>query len=106
MRKAIAHAPVYLDISQTKEGSTMRYKIDQSTTANIPAVNEEWFTDWSFRTSNDPVMGEVRAKAKFSKLNEIEDGDFLAGGWLDEGGEQFEAFVESIKDAWTAHQVS
>ena len=105
MRKAIALAPVYLHISQSKEGSRIKYKIDQTTTANIPAVNEEWITDWTFRTSKDPVMGEVKAKARWTSPGHVEDADFLAGGWIDEGNEQIEAFVESEKDGWTAHQV-
>ena len=105
MRKAIAHAPVYLHISQSKEGSHTKYKIDQTTTASIPAVNEEWITDWTFRTSKDPVMGEVKAKARWAKPSDGEDADFLAGDWIDEGDDQVEAFVESAKDGWTAHQV-
>ena len=105
MRKAIAHAPVYLDITQSKEDSNTKYRIDQSTTANIPAVNEEWITDWTFRKSKDPVMGPVEAKARWSEPSQLEDRDFLAGGWLDEGHEQIEAFVQSVDGGWTAHQV-
>jgi hypothetical protein len=94
-----------LHILQSKEGSHTKYKIDQTTTANIPAVNEEWITDWTIRTSKDPVMGEVKAKARWTKPGDVEDADFLAGGWTDESNEQIEAFVESEKDGWTAHQV-
>ncbi|KAL9058471.1 MAG: hypothetical protein Q9162_001767 [Coniocarpon cinnabarinum] len=105
MRSAIAHAPVYLDISQGSQGSSTKYNIDQSTTANIPAVKEEWITDWEFRESKDPVMGKVKAKAKWTEPKDVEDGDFLAGSWLDEGKEQIEAFVESPEGGWTAHQI-
>ena len=105
MRTAISKAPVYLHISQSKEGSNTKYKIDQKTTASIPAVNEEWITDWDLRTTKDAVMGEVKAKAKWSKPGDVHDSDFLAGGWKDEGEEQIEAFVESPKGGWTAHQV-
>ncbi|KAK5170879.1 uncharacterized protein LTR77_004023 [Saxophila tyrrhenica] len=105
MRKAIAHAPVYLEVSQSKEGDNTKYRIDQKTTANIPAVNEEWITDWQMRESKDPVMGRVKAKAKWSKPGDVYDGDFFAGGWLDEGVEQVEAYVESAKAGWTAHQI-
>ena len=105
MRTAIAYSPVYLSISQTKEGSNTKYTIEQSTTADIPGVNEEWTTDWQFRTSEDPVMSEVQAKARWSKPGNVDDSDYLAGGWLDEGEEQIEAVVESFVGGWTAHQV-
>lgn len=106
MRKAIAHAPVYLEITQSKEGSNTKYRIDQKTTASIPAVNEEWITDWEMRETKDRVMGAVKAKAKWAKPADVEDdGDFLAGGWLDKGAEQIEAYVESVGGGWTAHQV-
>ena len=106
MRKAIAHAPVYLNVSQSKDGESTIFKIDQTTTAGIPAVKEEWITDWEMRETKDAVMGRVKAKAKWSKVDEVEDGDFLAGDWLDEGPEQIEAHVESVDSGWTAHQVS
>lgn len=106
MRKAIAYAPVYLHISQSEEGGNTKYRIDQRTTANIPAVNEEWITDWDARETKDPVMGPVKAKARWSEPGAVDDSDFLAGGWLDEGKEQVEAFVESPGSGWTAHQVS
>jgi hypothetical protein len=105
LRKAIAQAPVYLHIFQSMEGESTKYRIDQKTTANIPAVNEEWITDWQMRESQDPVMGLVQAKAKWSHPSKIDHADFLADGWLDEGPEQIEAYVESSGDGWTAHQV-
>ena len=105
MRKAVAHAPVYLNISQTSEGDNTKYKIDQSTTANIPAVNEMWITDWEFREIKDPVMGKVRSKARWIEPGSVEDSDFLASEWLDEGKEQVEAYVESVESSWIAHQV-
>lgn len=39
MRKAVSYAPVNLDISQP---SDTEIRIKQSTTANIPAIDEEW----------------------------------------------------------------
>jgi hypothetical protein len=51
-------------------------------------------------------MSKVRAKAKWSKPADVDDADFLAGGWIDEGEEHVEAFVESAEGGWTAHQVS
>lgn len=106
MRKAIAYAPVYLHISQSEDNGNTKFRIDQKTTANIPAVNEEWITDWESRETKDPVMGLVKAKARWSEPTAVGDSDFLAGGWLDEGKEQVEAFVESPGSGWTAHQVS
>lgn len=105
MRKAVSKAPVYLDIVQSTEGPNSKYKIDQSTTAHIPAVKEEWITDWEFREQKDPVMGRVRSKARLIELGGLEDSDFLEGSWLDEGKQQVDAFVESVESGWTAHQV-
>ena len=106
MRKAISHAPVYLDVTQSKEGSHTRYKINQSTTANIPAVNEDWITDWQFRDQKDPVMGQVASKARWIESGSLENSDFFAGSWLDESTGHVEAVVESVEGGWTAHQVS
>ena len=106
MRKAIAYAPVYLHITQSQDGSMTEYRIDQTTTANIPAVNEEWITDWEFRETKDPVMEKVRAKARWAEPDSVDDSKFLAGEWLDEGAEHVEAYVESVESEWAAHQVS
>ena len=106
LRTAIPYAPVYLHISQTKDGSNTKYTIDQTTTASIGTVNEEWITDWTVRATKDPVMGNVSAKARWSRPADADDADFLAGGWIDEGEEHVEAFVEHAEDGWTAHQVS
>ena len=52
-------------------------------------------------------MGKVKAKARWIEPSSLdEDVDFLSGGWLDEGKEQVEAFVESVGAGWMAHQVS
>ena len=106
MRKAIAAAPVYLHITMSSEDSHTKYNIDQKTTASIPAVNEEWITDWQMRETEDRVMGTVKAKARWAAPDGIDDSNFLAGGWLDEGPKQIEAFVESPRGDWTAHQVT
>lgn len=69
-------------------------------------MNEEWITDWRMRESTDRVMGKVSAKAMWVKMGEVEDGEFLDGGWEEEeGGELVEAFVESLEGGWTARQV-
>ena len=50
-------------------------------------------------------MGQVKAMARWAEPGSVEDSDFLSGGWLDEGSEQVEAFVEGVGAGWTAHQV-
>ena len=69
-----------------------------------PPVNEEWFTDWSFRETKDPVMGLVKAKARWIEPSAADD-EFLLSGWIDEGPQQIQAYVESVGDGWTANQV-
>lgn len=57
------------------------------------------------RESKDPVMGKVAAKARWARTDSVEDAEFLDGGWEEEGGEQIEAYVQSLQGGWTAHQV-
>ena len=40
------------------------------------------------------------------KLSDVEDdNEFLKTGWLDEGDEHVQAYVESAGNGWTANQV-
>lgn len=100
---------MHLNVSQDSSQVT----IDQSTTASIPAIKEQWPFDWQMREHKDAVMGKVAAKSHWVQLNEVqgEDASWLIGeGWLDDGngdeGKQVEAFVDGIDGGWTAHQVS
>lgn len=100
---------MHLNVSQDDSQIT----IDQSTTANIPAIEEQWPYDWQMREHKDAVMGKVAAKSHWVQLSDVqgEDASWLTGeGWLDGGngddGKQVEAFVDGIDGGWTAHQVS
>ena len=63
-------------------------------------------TDWEFRDYNDPVMGSVKSKARWTDPSSVEDSEFLGGDWANDGKEQVEAFVEGVGSGWTAHQVT
>lgn len=40
------------------------------------------------------------------KLSDVEDdNEFLKKGWLDEGNEHVQSYVESVGNGWTANQV-
>lgn len=87
--------------------------MDQSTTASIPAIKEQWPFDWQDREHKDKVMGLVKAKARWVTMQDVEGEDtgwLTEGGWLDdwngEGGKQLEAFVDGIDGKWTAQHVS
>ena len=50
------------------------------------------------------MMGPVKAKARWIEPSAADD-DFLSSGWVDEGPQQIQAYVESVGDGWTANQV-
>lgn len=103
MRKAVSFAPVNLDVSQPSKDEI---KIKQSTTANIPAIDEEWYPgDHEWREQADKLLGKVRSRARWAKVSELQDYD----GFLlkDLGGEDevIQADVESRDADWKAVQV-
>ena len=78
--------------------------IDQSTTANIPAIKEQWILDWQEREQKDAALGPVKSKSRWSKLQDVDD-TYLKEGNREEG-EVVEAYVESTKNGWKGRQVS
>lgn len=102
LRKAIPHAPVYLEISQ--KGSN-EYHIDQTTTASIPAIKEEWYLDWEWREQKDAILGKVKSRSRWIKVSELEN----AAGFLTDGlkgdDQAVEAIVESLGNGWDARQI-
>ena len=98
--KAVSSAPVNLSISQQGD---KEIHIDQSTTASIPALKEEWYpSDHEWREQKDSFLGKVRSRSRWAKASELEDG-FLKEG-LGNDGETIEAEVESLESGWKAMQ--
>jgi hypothetical protein len=105
--KAVVHAPINLSIRQESDEEIY---IDQSTTASIPAVKEEWFPPrsgaWAeWRQNKDAFLGTVRSRSRWVKVREFE-GD----AWLVDGLEKDEQVVEAEVQAvggteWKASQV-
>lgn len=52
----------------------------------------------------DTFFGKLRGRSRYVRLAEVED-EYLKAGWLDEGGEFIETYVESVGDGWTATQI-
>lgn len=104
-RKAVSYAPVSLNITQKGESEIY---INQSTTASIPAVKEEWYpADHEWREQKDAVFGKLKSRSRWVKISELQNGGaeaFLIDG-LDGGEEVIEAEVESLDDGWRAVQV-
>lgn len=107
IRATASKAPITLHI--THKGRS-EYYIKQSTTASIPAVNEEWCPEdpnYEWRENKDPFLGKVRSRARWVKVAQVEGQgkEFLTEG-LGEGDEVIEAEVEGLGDVdWRARQV-
>lgn len=104
IRKAASMAPVNLDVSQP---SADEIKIKQSTTASIPAIQEEWYPgDHDWREQSDKLLGKVRSRSRWAKVSELEGFEgFLIEGLSDED-EVIQAEVESVDGGgWKAIQV-
>ncbi|TKA72659.1 hypothetical protein B0A55_07241 [Friedmanniomyces simplex] len=102
IRKAVTYAPVNLTITQKGDGEI---HIDQTTTASMPAVKEEWYPkDHEWRETKDSFLGKVRSRSRWTKAVELEKG-FLTEGL---GGEDevIESEVEALEGTeWRAVQV-
>lgn len=103
MRKAVTFAPVNLDVSQQ---NLNEIHIKQSTTANIPAIDEEWYPgDHEWREQSDKLLGKVRSRSRWAKVSELDGFDgFLLEGLKGED-EVIQADVESRDSDWKAIQV-
>ena len=103
MRKAVSFAPVNLDISQP---SADEIKIKQSTTANIPAIDEEWYPgDHEWREQSDKLLGKVRSRSRWAKVSELTDFDGFLVSDLSGENAVIQADVESRDSDWKAVQV-
>lgn len=105
IRATASKAPITLHITQKGRSE---YLIKQSTTASIPAINEEWYPEdpsYEWRENKDPFLGPVRSRAKWVKVDEV-DGEGKGFLTQDLEGEVVEAEVEGLGDVgWRAKQV-
>lgn len=58
------------------------------------------------RGHKDNIFGQVQAKSRWVKLQDVDDDEFLKTGWDDLKGEHVQAWAESEDNGWTANQVS
>ncbi|KAK5687121.1 hypothetical protein LTS10_001258 [Elasticomyces elasticus] len=102
IRKAVSYAPVNLKVTQHGDDEI---HIDQTTTASIPAVKEEWYPkDHEWRETKDSFLGRMKSRSRWAKVSELEQG-FLTEGL---GGEDevIESEVEALDGTeWKATQV-
>jgi len=104
-RTAASKAPITLSITQSSSPSEIHIK--QSTTASIPAVNEEWYPDDNeWRETKDSFLGKVKSRSRWCRVSEVEGG----GGFLTEGLQGEEEVVEAVVEGlgstpWKATQV-
>jgi len=107
LRKAISYATITLTIKEyTSEDSLTHIDIDQVATGGISGTTENRTLDWQFRDHEDGIFGKVKGRSRWLNLADLDDDDeFLRQGWLDEGGEFVQSYVESVDNGWTANQV-
>lgn len=105
-RGIASKAPITLHITQ-KSSSPSEIHIKQSTTASIPAVEEEWYPDDNeWRETKDAFLGKVKSRSRWCQAGEVKGG----GGFLTEGLEDGEEVVEAVVEglgsvSWKATQV-
>ncbi|MCJ1298481.1 hypothetical protein MMC08_001271 [Hypocenomyce scalaris] len=107
LRRAISLATITLTIKQyTSDDSLTHIDIEQRATGGISSTTENRTLDWQYREHKDGIFGEVKGKSRWVKLSDVEDdNEFLKTGWLDEGDEHVQAYVESAGNGWTANQI-
>jgi hypothetical protein len=108
---AVKRAPINLSITQHSDDEIL---IEQSTTAGIPAVKEEWYPpasskgSWGeWRENEDSFLGKVRSRSRWVKVGQL---DGKGDAWLIEGLSKDEEVVEADVQAfggteWKARQV-
>ncbi|PBP16157.1 hypothetical protein BUE80_DR013039 [Diplocarpon rosae] len=112
-RKAIGLATVTLHVKQyVDESSITHVDIEQTATGGMKGTTELRILDWTDRSHNDYVFGNVTGKNRWSSLQDIDDA-FLKDGWL-EGEEEvagpnrekhIESWVKNEEKGWTAQQI-
>lgn len=86
------------------DGGVTHIDIQQSATGGIN-TEELRILDWQLREHQDRVFGKVNAQARWVKLGDVDDDDFLKTGWDDLEGEHVQGYAESLTNGWTANQV-
>lgn len=115
VRQAVAYSNIETTLKQytTTTAATTEAKqqhhLDQHQLSTGGIRNfEDQILDWQPRVHANKIWGEVRGKSRYAAVSAIED-EWLREGWDEsctgEGGKVVEAFVEGVKDRWTAHQV-
>lgn len=107
IRKIASSAPVSLDIDQSK-GKDGPIFIKQSTIANIPAVNEEWYLDGKERNQEDRILGKVASKSRWAKIGDLRAEhveDYLLENLGDDGDTIYAEVWSTEGTEWTARQV-
>ncbi len=57
------------------------------------------------REHKDNVFGTVNGQARWVKLADVDDDEFLKIGWDDLEGDHVQGYVVSEESGWTADQV-
>lgn len=109
-RKIIAVGTVTLYVKHYKTDNVENVDIDQTITGGIPGTREERILDWVSREKSDSLFGDVVARSRRVKLDEIEE-EYLKKDWTADTVQHgvIQSYVESdtpkSKTSWIADQV-
>ena len=109
-RKIIAVGTVTLYVKHYKTDNVENVDIDQTITGGIPGTREERILDWVSREKSDSLFGDVVARSRRVKLDDIEE-EYLKKDWTADTVQHgvIQSYVESdtpkSKTSWIADQV-
>ncbi|RFU34944.1 hypothetical protein B7463_g1388, partial [Scytalidium lignicola] len=106
-RKAISFATITLHIKEyVDEAGATHIDIDQTATGGIKGTTELRTLDWTVRSHEDHIFGNIAGRSRFISLDseEIED-PWLKEGWLVEEGLNIESEAVNEEKGWTALQI-
>jgi hypothetical protein len=114
-RKAISLATITLHTKQyfSSDDKATHIDIEQTATGGIKGTTEIRVLNWSERSHEDHLFGNVKGQSRWlTSLDQVDDA-FLKEGWLDvdseKGGPDGEIFIESYvineEKGWDARQV-
>jgi hypothetical protein len=117
-RKIILLATVTLSVKEYVDADKITHiDLDQTATGGIQGTTELRILDWSEKTHEDHIFGNVKSRNRWvTDFKTIESGNggplhpYLTEGWLDEkvgpNGEGFvQNWVVNEEKGWTAEQI-
>lgn len=104
VRKVIIKSRIVVAVKHWKENETTHVELDNRMPFGLPSTKDMYQLDWLAREIKDPVFGNVRDRARWLRLAELED-EFQKDGWEEGTDELMELFTEHADIHATTSQV-